>query len=93
MKNILENEKTFEAYAQIDYCYYMIGEINNKINKPLSPIEVAIDKTTGNDSSEQEIKNLIGLLKNIIKNKKIIEADYSGDEAMLNNLTKLKKIK
>ncbi len=91
MKNILESEKVFEAYAQIDYCYYMIGEINKKINKPLSPIEVIIDKTTGHNSSEQEVKSLIGLLKTIIKNKKIIEADYSGDKAMLNNLTKLKK--
>jgi hypothetical protein len=91
MKDILENKKIFEAHAQIDYCYFLIKEINaNMSNEYTSPIDLAIDKATGNNPLNNKIKDLILLLKIIIECKKEIEADYSNDEKMLNTLTKLK---
>jgi len=47
MKKMFENEKVFEAYAEIDYCYYLIERINDKLNKPTSPIERMIDQASG----------------------------------------------
>lgn len=93
MKNILESEKVFGAYAQIDYCYYSIQKLSGKINKPLSPIEVMVDVATLNNSTKEDTECVISLLKTIIKCKKIIDADYSGDKKALDELIKLKKAK
>lgn len=75
------------AYGQIDYCYYMLEEMS-KPQKLLSPIEIAIDNATGYKSAKEKetCKTAISLLKCIIKNKKFIEADFSGDAKALKEL-------
>ena len=84
MKNMFENSEVFDAYATIDYGYFMINQINNN-QKKRTGIEAAIDKATGYDKhlERQLAKELIPILEDIVAAKKVIEADYSQDEQML----------
>ena len=88
MKNLFESPETFEAYAIIDYCYYEIERINEELKQPLSPIEKAIDKQTGFDKAriKKYKEQTIDLIKEVIKCKKIIDADYSRDEKFLEEI-------
>lgn len=89
MKNIFESPEVFEAYARIDYCYCMLKEIYEKNAKPTAPIIAAIDAACKYDPTKESMETSIGLLKEIIKSKKIIEADYSDTEKSLAELKKL----
>lgn len=88
MKNIFESGEVFEAYARIDLRYYGIEQLSKDLNKPRSPLEIMIDEQTGygKEKNRKDIKTAIELIKGIIADKKIIEADYSGDEKFLNEL-------
>jgi hypothetical protein len=89
MKSILENAKTFQVYARIDYCYYAIKQIAKTVVTPRSPIVKAIDKAVKYNPDKENAKALIPLFKEIIKSKKIIEADYSKDKKMLKELIRI----
>lgn len=89
MKSIMESAEVFEAYAQIDYCYYALKEVQNDLAKSSrSPLEIMIDNATGYGAEKDKecVEICISLLETIIDNKKIVEADYSGDEIMLGKL-------
>jgi len=91
MKNIFENEETFEAVARIDYCYFMIGQINDEIDRMIrkaTPIERAVDSVTGYREAklDEYRKKLVEMAEEVIRSKKLIEADYSGDERFLHQL-------
>lgn len=85
MKHILENHDVFRAYAEIDYCYYMLEELQKELSTPKDAITIMVDRASGyGEARTKELKeSSIELLKTIIKNKKIIEADYSNDEKTL----------
>ena len=92
MKPMFESAKTFECYATIEGCYFLINKIQENLKREDSPIEIMIDRASG-FSQYQAIKEgrfLIQTLKTIISCKKKIEADYSVDEELLNELLKLK---
>lgn len=91
MKHFLENSKTFEAQAVIDCCYFLFEKLTRKLGKPQPPLVMAIDEATGFGKAQTEKARLdaIDLLEQIIKNKKFMEADYSGDEKMLAQLQEL----
>ncbi len=98
MKNIMESSKVFTAYAIIDYCYYEIKQLYENSTKRLSPLEIAVQNACGYNPETENAKKIIKLAKEIIKNKKIIEADYSGDQQLIDDLAPLipknaKKIK
>ncbi len=88
MKNILESEEVFMAYAQIDLCYYLIEKENEKINMPQSPITKMIDEATGYGKvqNKKAVDNIISCLITIVEQKKVIEADATKDEKFLNEL-------
>lgn len=88
MKNILDDEKTFEAYATIDLCYYGLQRLSEEIGQPKSRLETLIDKSTGFDKAKMKewIERSIQLLEHIIEAKKVIEADYSNDSKMLDEI-------
>lgn len=88
MKNIVESPEVFEAYARIDCCYYMIQEINSKLLKKSSPIEKAVDMACGVHRSVTD--DLIGLLEQIIEDKKFVGAEVSTDEDTLKKLVEMK---
>jgi hypothetical protein len=92
MKSIFESEETFTAYATIDAGYYMIQDIQKKMDKPLSPVEKAIDEATGYDKVrlKKHIEQIQICLIDIIEAKKIIEADYSKDHKLFTKLQTLK---
>lgn len=95
MKNIIENSKVFEAYVRIDYCYWMIAGLIEQVVKLRSPIEETIDIACGYDMQKEfnkkRINSAIILIKEIIRSKKIINANYDNDETYLNKLLKLQK--
>lgn len=93
MKNMFESGEIFEAYARIDLRYYGVEQLNKEINKPRSGIEIAIDRQTGYDKykTKKDIQTAIDLLKGIITDKKLIEADYSADDTFLSQLIKLEQ--
>ena len=76
MKNILENEKVFEAYATIDLCYYMLKDLYKNLSKSRSPIAMMIDEATG--FSKAKKKDVISLLEQIIEAKQFIGADCTS---------------
>jgi len=92
MRNILESEEIFEAYAVIDLCYYGLEKLNMELGKPRSVLETEIDRVTGytKAKTEESIDTAIELLKQIIEAKKKIEADYSKDAEMLDKIRLIK---
>lgn len=104
MKDILESDEIFEAYARIDCCNWLIANQYRELQKSQSPIETIVDRTTGfADYKNLKIGEVIvELLDEVIECKKKIEADYSGDliylegikaimENTKNKIAKLKK--
>lgn len=91
MRPIGESAEVFEAYARIDYCYYMLQEIANEKPEQLSPIEIMIDRASGYGKAKQQetFETAKSLLEEIISSKKIIEADYSKDQIALSKLLQL----
>lgn len=89
MKNMLESGEVFEAYARIDYCYYRIAKLQKQMNKPRSPIEMAVDQACGYNPIKEITKELIDLLKKVIESKKFIDDDYSGAQEALNKTLEL----
>jgi len=92
MKNILESPEVFEAYAKIDLLYYGLAELQKELNIKRSPIVEAIDNASGYTAAKLKDNKdvVIDIIKQIIENKKIIEADYSGDGKILNEVNNLK---
>lgn len=87
----MESAETFEAYAVIDCCYYGLKELNKEVSKPKDGLSLMIDKATG-FSEHQNIKWIetsVELLNQIIKAKKLIEADYENDSKMLAEIKSL----
>ncbi len=80
--------KTLERIATIDYCYWCLGKLNEKLSKPKPSIVQMVDKACGYDEVEEIRKEAISLVECIIENKKAINADYSGDSELLDNLKK-----
>lgn len=91
MRHFQENAETFEAQANIDCCYYMLNETLKGLSKPKTPIEIMIDDATGFSKSMTEKARLgaIGLLKQIIENKKFMKADYAADVETLKEIQAL----
>jgi len=79
----MELTKLIEIESEIDFLYYQIGEINESLQKPLSPLERMIDDATQNTNDRQLIKELVTQIINL---KKEIGEDYSYDEQLLNQL-------
>lgn len=92
MKSIFESGEIMGYYAEIDLYQYFLKELYVKMKniKPLSPIEIAIDKATGHNELYEIKKEAIKILKVIIKLKVKIDADYSADEKALIEIKKIK---
>ena len=94
MKNILESQEVFEAYANIDMCYYLMKElINNQENNSLSFIDILVDQITGYGKykNEKSVNEAIELLESIISSKKIIGADIDNDLKIIDELKQFLK--
>lgn len=91
MKYILQNEKVFEAYAKVDYCYYALQEMSKRLTATQSPLDRMIDNATGYSKAKyQEYKEeTIELLEQVIKAKKVIGANYDNDKKALEAARKL----
>jgi hypothetical protein len=90
MKNRFESSKVFTAYATIEAGYYMMGRLERELDsiRPKNGIEAMIDEASGYGAAKTEeiSKQCEIILKDIIKAKKVIEADYSKDEEMLTKI-------
>lgn len=83
----------FEKVGQIDFLYFSFKKMAIEYNTPVDPITSMIDRSTGYmaQKTKDTITDSIDIIKKIIKLKKEIKFDYSGDEKLLSELTKLKK--
>ena len=79
---------TLEHIAIIDFCYWRLEELNQKLSKPIQAIEAMVDSACGYDRPEEIRKGAISLLERIIESKKAIGADYSGDSKFLEQIKK-----
>lgn len=89
MKAIVESPEVFQAYAMIDYHYFLLKQIAQESSKPLHPLAVAVDRATGHDPTLKFAERAKDCLQEIIRNKKIVEADFSEDEQQLEKLFKI----
>lgn len=77
--------------GQIDYCYYRIKSLSDKLNEPKTGLEYAIDKATGFEKHlineiKTEIKYLSGV---IIRCKKKLGHDTKTDQELLAAIKRL----
>lgn len=84
MENRISN--ILEHIATIDFCYWRLGELNQKLSKPTHPIEAMVDSACGYDSTEEIREEAVSLLEQIIESKKAIRADCSGDSKFLEQI-------
>jgi N-methylhydantoinase B/oxoprolinase/acetone carboxylase alpha subunit len=95
-KDIMESADVMAAYASIDMCYLALEKIYKQMaeeenSDTRSPIERMVDQATGyrEDHHETRKQSIIDLLKEVIENKKFINADYTGARITLNLIEKL----
>lgn len=82
---------TLEHVAVIDFCYWRLKELNNKLSKPKHPIERMIDTACGYDENKKILEEIISLLEQIIDNKKAIGYDCTGDELWFEKIKNLEE--
>lgn len=78
--------RKLEHIATIDFCYWKLEKLNEKLSHSKSPIEAAIDNACGYDELKEVKDEAISLVEQIIESKKAIGADYTGDEKFLEGL-------
>ncbi len=88
MKSILENAEIMACYVEIDNYKFLIQNLSRELLKSQSLIEEKIDHVTG--FKEVRLKNIkkevIFYMEEIIRCKKIIEADCSSEEKVIQKL-------
>lgn len=91
MKNMFESGEVFALYAQIDCCYWLVGNIQKELARPKDPIYRMIDDQTGYTAARTKelTEQVIDLVEQIIDCKKKIKADASMDRKMLKALKNL----
>lgn len=101
MKSMFASEEAFTAYATISAGFFMLKEISVEIEKlresqkKRSRIEQMVDQATGYDKDIDQtiieyIDRSIEIIREIIKNKEIIEEDTSGSKKMIKHLKRMK---
>lgn len=90
-RNPWESEESFTTHAKIDFLYYCLKLLSVEYENTAShksPINHLIDIATGNDKKivEDTTSKAIKIVEKIIKYKKYLRADYSGDASMLEKL-------
>lgn len=85
MKNQFESPEIFEAYGRIDASLFMLNELNESLNNR-KPIERAIDESTGYE--KHIYSQVLGLLRGVVSDKKLIEANYANDQAAIDAIIK-----
>nr|DAH25973.1 MAG TPA: hypothetical protein [Caudoviricetes sp.] len=80
--------ETIERIATIDFCYFRLKVLYKQLSNTKSNIERLVDNACGYNETEEIRKECIILLEQIIKSKKAISADYSGDSKFLDKLKK-----
>jgi len=90
LEKALESSENFEAYATIGAGYWMVEEVNKRLNVRTG-IDAMIDKATGFDKKLESdaAKELIPIFEDIISAKKFLKIDYSKDEELLNSFRQL----
>ena len=89
MENRISNN--LEHIAVIDFCYWRLKELNNKLSKPKHPIEEMIDTACGYDENKKIREEIISLLEQIIDSKRAIGYDCTGDEIYLEKFKNLEE--
>ncbi len=94
MKEILESREIFESYVRHDYWLFILDGIQKEMQgRKRSPIEKAIDKTTGYSDSVEltDLMNVLECLEGTLVEKNIMEADTEQNEDAVSQLKLLIK--
>lgn len=86
MVDILSSSEAFMAYARIDYCLWALELIEKT---PICPILTPKEKRK---AEIEQIDESIKLLEEIVRCKKVIEADYNTEVIAILQLHNLKEI-
>ena len=86
--NPFKNAETFQICAEIDCIYWMLGEIQKRLAKTQTPIEIMIDKNL--NIAECQRKEMIELVTRLIELKQKIKAPIGNSKKFLKSLTHLK---
>lgn len=81
--------RDFELMAMIDYCYFEIGRIKERVfaKKPRSPIDAMVDNATGYDEHAADKRALRYYLICMCRYKMEYGADYSHEYKFLQQVT------
>lgn len=82
-----------EAIAQVDYGYFVLGKINEKLSIKKQPIEQAVDKACGYDETKELRELAITTIEGIIEGKKVLGFDYAKDVEYMGKLKRMEEEK
>lgn len=80
---------TLECYAIIDFSYWRIKEITEKLEETKSQIAVLVDNTCEHDEMKEIQNEVRSLFELIIDSKKKIGEDYSAESKYLEEIKTL----
>lgn len=80
---------TLEAQMQVDYGVFLLKKYLEKLEKPTSPIDDAIDMVCGRNRTKEIRDGAIEVLESIIEAKTFMGYDCEREQEMINKIKRL----
>ena len=74
---------TLDAQMQVDYGLFLLKKYLEEMDKPISPIDTAIDKACGRDRIKDIRDSIIEVLNSIIEAKTFLGCDCEREKEMI----------
>lgn len=71
---------------QVDYGLFLLNKYLEELDKPISPIDAAIDKTCGRERIKEIRDSAIDVLNDIIEAKTFLGYDCDTEKELINKL-------
>lgn len=80
---------TLEAQMQVDYGVFLLKKYLEKLEKPTSPIDDAIDMVCSRNRTKEIRDDSIEVLESIIEAKTFLGYDCEREQEMINKIKRL----
>lgn len=80
---------TLEAQMQVDYGIFLLKKYLEKLEKPTSPIDAAIDMACGRNGIKEIRDDAIEVLESIVEAKTFLGYDCEREQEMKNKIRQL----
>lgn len=80
---------TIEAQMQVDYGIFLLKKYLEKLEKPTSPIDDAIDMACGRNRTKEIQDDAIEVLESILEAKTFLGYDCEREQEMKNKIKRL----